>query len=351
MKQKNKIFIAIIFLIGCGLLYLLAPILTPFIFGALLAYLVDPLVCKLEHYHLSRVQSTVIVFFSLLILLIIAILLMVPVFQNQMNSLTDAIPNTVAWFQNTVFPWLKEYFGINEELINVDTLKSMLSDNISKAGGAADSIFKTILHSGFKIVEWAINLVLIPVVMFYLLCDWNKVLLGIRNLLPRKIEPRVVQLAKESDAVLSAFFRGQLLVMLALGIMYSLGLTLIGLQLGIIIGVTAGLASIVPYLGFIVGVIIASIAAAVQFGTFSSVLLVWLLFGGVHLIEHMFLTPKLVGGRIGLHPVAVIFAILAGGTLFGFLGVLLALPVASVVMVWVRYLYKRYKRSALYQQA
>jgi predicted PurR-regulated permease PerM len=350
MKQKNKVFFVIVAVLTCGLMYLLAPILTPFIFGALLAYLVDPLVCRLERYHLSRVLSTVIVFFSLLILLIILILLMIPVFQNQMASLSDAVPNTIAWFQNTVFPWLKEHFGINEELINVDTLKSMLSDNIGKAGSAADSIFKTILHSGFKIVEWAINLVLIPVVMFYLLCDWNKVLTGIQNLIPRKIEGRVVSLAQESDSVLSAFFRGQLIVMLALGIMYSVGLTVIGLQLGIIIGVTAGLLSIVPYLGFIVGVVIASIAAAVQFGTFNYVLLVWILFAAVHLIENMFLTPKLVGGRIGLHPVAVIFAILAGGTLFGFLGVLLALPVASVVMVWVRYLHKRYRRSTLYQQ-
>lgn len=350
MKQKNKFFIIAVILLTIGLIYLLAPMLTPFIFGALLAYLFDPLVCKLQKLRLSRVQSTIIVFFSLTFLLIICILLLIPLIQNQMDTLADAIPNTIAWFQNTVFPWLKEYFGINEELINVDTLKSMLSDNIGKAGGAADSLFKTILHSGFKLVEWSINLILIPVVMFYLLCDWNKVINGIRNLIPRKIEPRVANLAKESDLVLSAFFRGQLIVMLVLGVLYSVGLTAIGLQLGILIGVTSGLLSIVPYLGFIVGIVIASIAAAVQFGTFLPVVLVWVLFGVIHIFENMFLTPKLVGGRIGLHPVAVIFAILAGGTLFGFLGVLLALPVASVVMVWVRYLFKRYQRSTLYQQ-
>ena len=261
------------------------------------------------------------------------------------------IPNTIAWFQNTIFPWLKEYFGLNEEIINVNTLRSMLTDNITTAGGAANSLLKTVLHSGFKLVEWAINIILIPVVMFYLLCDWNSVINGVHNLIPRKIEPRVVKLAKESDAVLSAFFRGQLIVILALSVMYSVGLSLLGLQIGIIIGVTAGLLSIVPYLGFIVGVIIASIAAAVQFGTFSSVLVVWVIFGAIHLIENMFLTPKLVGDRIGLHPVAVIFAILAGGTLFGFLGVLLALPVASVIMVWVRYLHQRYRRSKLYYGA
>jgi predicted PurR-regulated permease PerM len=332
-----------------GLIYLLAPILTPFLFGAFLAYLADPLVVKLTERGLKRTLSATIVFLSLLIVLIAIILLLIPLIQNQTADLPNVIPNTLTWVQSTVLPWLKEHFGLDEGTLNTDTLKSMLSDNFSQASGAANSLLKTVLHSGVKLAEWAINLILIPVVMFYLLVDWNQVINGIHNLIPRKYEPRVVKLVKESDEVLSAFFRGQLIVILVLSILYSVGLSLLGLQIGILIGVTAGLMSIVPYLGFIVGVTIASIAASVQFGTFASVLCVWLIFGAIHLFENMFLTPKLVGDRIGLHPVAVIFAILAGGTLFGFVGVLLALPVASVIMVWARYLHQRYRRSNLYQ--
>jgi predicted PurR-regulated permease PerM len=349
MKQESKTLLYIV--VGaliCGLIYLLAPMLTPFLFGAFLAYLADPLVVKVQARGLPRVTSAVIVFFSLFVTLVILILLLIPLVQSQAANLPDMVPNTLNWVQNNILPWLKSHVGLDEGTINVDTLKSMVTDNLSQAGGAANSLLKTVLHSGVKIAEYAINLILIPVVMFYLLCDWNKVINGIHNLIPRKIEPRVVKLARESDEVLSAFFRGQLIVILVLSILYSVGLSLIGLQIGIIIGVMAGIVSIVPYLGFILGIIIASIAAAVQFGTFSSVLFVWLVFGSIHLFENMFLTPKLVGDRIGLHPVAVIFAILAGGTLFGFLGVLLALPVASVIMVWVRYLHRRYRRSKLF---
>jgi predicted PurR-regulated permease PerM len=350
MKQESRYLLSVLAAaVFCGLFYLLAPILTPFFFGAFLAYLADPLVVKLQDRGVKRTLAAVIVFFSLLVLLILLIILMIPLVQSQLATLPDVIPNTIAWFQNTIFPYLKEHFGLTENVINVDTLRSMVTDNITSAGGAANSVLKTLLHSGFKIVEYTINLILIPVVMFYLLCDWNSVINGIHNLIPRKYEPRVVKLAKESDAVLSAFFRGQLIVILVLSILYSVGLSIMGLQIGIIIGVMSGMLSIVPYLGFIVGVTLASIAAAVQFGEFSSVLIVWAIFGAIHLFENMFLTPRLVGDRIGLHPVAVIFAILAGGTLFGFLGVLLALPVASVIMVWVRYLHQRYRRSKLYQ--
>jgi predicted PurR-regulated permease PerM len=350
MRQECKVLLYIAVAVAVfGLIYLLAPILTPFLFGAFLAYLADPLVVKLHERGLKRSVSATIVFFGLLVILIILILLLIPLVQNQAADLPNVIPNTLTWLQTNVLPWLKEHVGLDEGTLNTDTLKSMLSDNFTQASGAANSLLKTVLHSGVKLAEWTINLILIPVVMFYLLLDWNKVITGIHNLIPRKYEPRAVKLAKESDEVLSAFFRGQLIVILVLSVLYSVGLSLLGLQIGIIIGVSAGLMSIVPYLGFIVGVVIASIAAAVQFGTFPSVLLVWLVFGAIHLFENMFLTPKLVGDRIGLHPVAVIFAILAGGTLFGFVGVLLALPVASVIMVWVRYLHQRYRRSNLYQ--
>jgi predicted PurR-regulated permease PerM len=351
MRKENKIFMIVLVIVAVGLLYLLKPILTPFFAGALLAYLADPLVNRFMKFHISRLTSSIIVFAILFSLLTLLILLMIPLIQTQIANLVDVGPNMVAWIQNTILPWLKDTFGITEDFVNIDTLKQALADNLTKAGGAAGWLVQEILHSGVKFLEIFVNLILVPVVTFYLLVDWNKFVVGIRNLIPRPQVATFVRLTKECDSVLGAFFRGQFLVMLALGIIYSVGLMLMGLQIGLLIGLIAGVLSIVPYLGFIVGIILASIAALVQFGSLYYVLLVCLLFGVGHLIDPMFLTPKLVGDRIGLHPVAVIFAILAGGCLFGFMGVLLALPVAAVVMVWLRYLHQRYKHSELYQQS
>jgi predicted PurR-regulated permease PerM len=193
------------------------------------------------------------------------------------------------------------------------------------------------------------NLVLIPVVTFYLLCDWERLVKGCKNLLPKKAAPTMIKLSIECDRVLGAFFRGQLLVMLFLAVFFSIGLSLIGINIGIILGILIGIISIVPYLGMIVGITASSIAAYVEFGTLQSVLLVWVVFGIGQFLESFIVTPRLVGDRIGLHPIVVIFAILAGGCLFGFFGVLLALPVAAVIMVWLRFLMKRYHESPLYQ--
>ena len=347
-SANNKLFfISVIVVIG-ALLYLLAPILTPFLGGALLAYLFNPLVNKLVKYRVPRVVAVAIVFLGLILTIVLLVFLVVPLIEDQLADFANELSKTLAWIQNTMLPWLMEKANV-QYTINTDTLKAALAENWSKAGGIVTWIWKTTLHSGFAVAAWLTNLLLIPVVMFYLLRDWNKVIKNIRDLLPRHIEPVVVELATECDTVLSSFFRGQLLVMISLGVIYSVGLTLVGVQVGIIIGLVAGLMSIVPYLGFIIGIIAASIAAFTQFGTMSSVLLVWLVFIIGQSLESSFLTPKLVGHRIGLHPVAVIFSVLVGGSLFGFFGVLLALPVAAVIMVCLRFLNRRYRASPLYQ--
>lgn len=329
------------------LFYLLAPILTPFLIGALLAYLVDPLVTQLMRLHLPRLLSVIIIFSLLFLVLTLLVLLLIPLIQTQIQNLMDALPNIIAWIQDTALPWLSSQFGIHEP--SATSLKTTLVEHLAKPGDNGGNFFNTVLHSGFVLVESLVHLVLIPVVTFYLLLDWKKVIRGVRNLIPRRIEPTTVKLIKECNSVLSAFFRGQLIVMLTLGIFYSTGLTLLGLRIGLILGLIIGMISIVPYLGVITGIIVASIAAYVQFNTFSAVLMVWLLFVIGHLLENMYLTPKLVGNRIGLHPVTVIFSVLAGGKLFGFFGVLLALPAAAVIMVWLRYLIKHYRASHLYQ--
>lgn len=347
-KTFNKVFAVILGLIFITLLYFLSAILTPFLIATLLAYLANPLVEKLTHWRMPRLLSVIIVFLGIIFVIVISVLLLVPLIQDQITRLIEVIPSIVTWSQDQVMPWINKNFGVNQ-VINVTTLKQSLTANWAKAGGVATWILTTIFYSGLAIIAFFVNLVLIPVVTFYLLRDWKIVLKNARSLLPRHIEPTVVKLAVQCDEILSAFFRGQLLVMLTLGVIYSIGLSMIGLQIGLMIGFIAGLVSIVPYLGFIIGVTSASVAAYAQFGTLSAVSLVWLVFAIGQSLESTLLTPKLVGGRIGLHPVAVIFAVLAGGSLFGFFGVLLALPTASVIMVLLRFINQRYQHSRLYQ--
>ena len=195
------------------------------------------------------------------------------------------------------------------------------------------------------------NLILIPVVTFYLLRDWDRLVRGIHDLLPRNMEAEISQMASDIDKVLGAFFRGQLMVMFALGFIYTIGLSLVGIELAVLIGMGAGLLSIVPYLGSIVGVLVAAGAAIFQFQDAFHLVMVLLVFGVGQAAEGMYLTPKLVGDQIGLHPVTVIFAVLAGGQLFGFLGILLALPVAAALNVLVRHMHQAYRQSELYQSA
>lgn len=345
-QTRNMTGMVMLVVVLAAFFYFLAPILTPFLVAILLAYLVDPLIHKLMRLHLPRLLAVIVVFVFLFLLLTLLVLLLTPLIQDQITQLIEVIPAIVAWGQNTVLPWMKEYVG-TQDWMNVQTLKTTLVENWAKAGGAAGWFLKGLLHSGVAMVAWIVNLVLIPVVTFYLLRDWDKLIARFRGLLPKKIEPTVVKLAAECDSVLGAFFRGQFLVMCSLGVIYSLGLALLGLHIGLLIGFIAGLASVVPYLGFIVGVTTASIVAFVQFGTMTSVLFVFLVFAVGQMMESMFLTPKLVGNRIGLHPVAVIFSVLAGGTLCGFFGVLLALPVAAVILVMLRFAYRHYGRKTL----
>ncbi len=344
----NKFFIVLLAAIIFTVLYFLAPILTPFLVGILLAYLVNPVVNWLMRLHLPRILAVAIVFFALLFVITFAVLLIIPLIQTQIDHLIDVLPTFMAWIQNTAIPLIKEHFN-NDQFINVPLLKEQFSQNWLKAGGAAGWIVGAILHSGFTVLHALFNVLLVFVVTFYLLYDWQKVVDGLHDLLPRKYEPTIMKLVMECNDVLGAFFRGQLLVMLTLGTFYSIGLTLMGLQVGVVIGVMIGVLTVIPYLGTIVGLLTASIAIFIQFGSITAIIPVLLLFAVGQTLDGMFITPKLVGNRIGLHPVAVIFAVLAGGVLFGFFGVLLALPVASIIMVLIRFLRSYYYKSALYQ--
>ena len=327
--------------------WLLAPVLMPFVVAALLAYLGDPLVDRLEK-RMSRALAVTLVFVVMIVVVIAILLVLVPFIERQISNFLAQLPNWIAWFQTTAAPWLEAHFGISTDVLDTQQLIGALQANWKEAGGFATTVLAKVSKSGLTIVGWMLNIVLIPVVAFYLLRDWDIMVERIHALVPRSIEPVVARLARESDDVLGAFLRGQLSVMIVLGIFYGVGLWLVGISVGPLIGMIAGLISFVPYLGAITGVIMAVIAALVQYQDFTHVALVLVVFGIGQTLEGYVLVPRLVGEKIGLHPVAVIFAVLAGGELFGFLGVLLALPVASVLMVLLRYAHERYAASQLY---
>lgn len=331
-----------------GVIYLLAPILTPFVVGALLAYLGDPLADRLETWKMSRTTAVVIVFFVMLMVFVAVLLLLIPALESQVARLIGDLPRYLEWIRDIAIPWLEKRLGLELGTIDAGRFVDLVKQDWQRAGGFAASLAGSITRSGAAILAWAMNFLLVPVVAFYLLRDWDRIVAQIGDLLPRRWVPTAARLARESDEVLSAFLRGQLSVMVALGGIYSLGLWLVGLNTALVIGMTAGMISFVPYLGTFVGLVLGVLAALVQFHDLWHPGWVLAVFGVGQMLEGMVLTPLLVGDKIGLHPVTVIFAVMAGGHLFGFLGILLALPVASVIMVLLRHVHDLYKESELY---
>ncbi|WP_136678793.1 AI-2E family transporter [Neptunomonas sp. XY-337] len=345
---SQKWFLLIVVAAVSFLFYLLGPILSPFLVGALLAYLTDPMADRLEEIGASRTSAVIIVFIVLGAFFSLAVLMVLPKLGQQIQLMMQQIPQVIDLFENKVFPALQTYLGTDAQIGDFSMIKTLIAGNWEETGNIMTQLAKSVTKSSLAVMGWIANLLLIPVVTFYLLRDWDVMMAKIGRLLPRNIEPKVTMLAIESDEVLGAFIKGQLLVMLALGTVYAVGLWLVGVNLALLLGMLAGLASIVPYMGFIVGIVASGVAAYMQFQDPIILLWVGVVFGIGQALEGMVLTPLLVGDRIGLHPVAVIFAIMAGGQLFGFVGILIALPVAAVIMVFLRHLHDGYKRSHLY---
>ncbi len=329
-------------------LYALSPILSPFLIAATLAYMGDPLADWLESKKVNRTVAVVIVFLLFTLLGFLFVLMMLPMLKQQVELVASKTPVALELIKTDVIPWINEKVGTEAGSFDVSSIEQKITEQISSNTSIIASVFKSITSSGLALFAWLGNLVLIPVVTFYLLRDWDGLVDKVYALFPRKTAPVVKLLASECDDVLSAFMRGQLMVMFALGCIYAVGLWIVGLDLALLVGMIAGIASIVPYLGFIIGIIFAVVAALIQFGDPSVLLWIGLVFAIGQMLEGMVLTPLLVGDKIGLHPVAVIFAILAGGQLFGFVGVLIALPVAAVAMVMLRHAHDKYVNSMLY---
>ncbi|MEW6645743.1 MAG: AI-2E family transporter [Pseudomonadota bacterium] len=350
MTESQKWLALAVLTLGGVLLYLLAPVLAPFATAAILAYIGNPLVELLARWRLSRTVAVAVVFLALALLGVLLVLVLVPMLERQLVLLAAKLPTLLDWLQQQALPWLQTRLGL-AETPDLGAIKGYVAEQWQSAGGLAARLLASVSRSGLALLGWLANLLLVPVVAFYLLRDWQRLLDWLHELLPRRVEPEVVKLVRAVDEVLGAFFRGQLLVMLALGLIYTLGLWLIGLDLALLIGMLAGLVSFVPYLGLIVGVFAAGIAALLQFHELLPLLYVLAVFGVAQVLEGMVLTPWLLGERIGLHPVAVIFAVMAGGQLFGFLGILLALPVAAMALVLLRYAHQHYLDSRLYSAA
>ena len=330
------------------LLYLLAPILTPFLISAFLAYIGDPAVDRLETIKFSRTTSVAFVFFLMLIIGLSFILIVFPLIEDQIRRLIIRLPEMIDWVQSDFIPWLSQRFGLDPGTTDLSGIKQSLAGHWQTLGSIAGKFITKISASGQLILLWFSYILLIPVVTFYLLRDWDLLVARIRELIPRKYEAVISRLAKDCDAVLAEFFRGQLLVMFAQGVFYSIGLWIVGLEFSLLIGLTAGIVSFVPYLGVIVGIIVAGIAAFMQFHDFIPIIYVLIVFGAGQMLEGMVLSPLLIGDRIGLHPVAVIFAVMAGAQLFGFFGMLIALPVAAIITVLLRHFHEQYLNSNLY---
>ncbi len=290
---------------------------------------------------LPRTLAVVVVFGATLVLVTVSLVVLLPMICRQLAAFAGKLPQYLDWVQRSLLPALQAW--LDQPLpVDFNDLRGTIVAHWQEIVHVARNALGNIVTSSFRFGAWLVNLFLVPIVAFYLLLDWDKVLTNVRELIPPRSRPTILRLVRETDEVLGSFLRGQLLVMLCLAIFDSIGLLLIGLDLALPIGILAGLVSFVPFMGFIVGFGAAAVAAYLQFQ--DPVVLAWvaLVFVVANVLEGYVLSPRLVGSRIGLHPIAVIFAVLAGGALFGFLGVLLALPAAAVLKVWLRHLHQQY---------
>lgn len=325
----------------CGwLLWLLAPVLTPFVAAALLAYIGDPLADRLQKLRLPRTLAVIAVFILTLLCLALLLLLVVPLIQTQVGALLDALPGIIAQVEEVWLPRISGFIGV--EPGDDVGIAAFLDRYRDMAGSWGAKILLSLSRSGGMLAAAVFSVFLVPILTFYLLRDWDLIMARFGSLVPARHRETVFRLAGDTDDVLGAFLRGQLLVMFALAVIYALGLSLVGLEFAIAIGVVAGLVSFVPYLGFVIGIALAALTVVMEPDPLLRLVGVIATFSIAQMIEGSFLTPKLVGDRIGLHPVIVIFAVAAGGQLFGFFGILLALPAAAVLSVLVRFMYGRY---------
>ena len=350
-RTLKRIFILAGIALILWVLYLLKTLVLPFVGAFLVAYLFSPLVDKLHKIGLPRWLSISAVFIGIGVVITLAFWYLVPLVWEQLMYAKNSIPSGIHWANYKFLPWLSDSFNLVPMELDVDQISAAIMEYV-QTNYSADSIqamIAKLAQSGLNFIQIGGTVVLIPIIAFYFLLDWDRMLDSFRRLIPRRHEEQTLVIVKECHSVLGAFVKGQFLVMVLLGVVYAMGLQLIGLEVGLIIGMVAGLCSIIPYLGFAVGIIAAVIASLFQFGIdWMQLLLVGVVFMIGQAVEGYILQPFLLGDKIGLSPVAVVFAVLAGAQLGGILGMLIALPVAAVIVVLLRHAREFYENSPMY---
>ena len=330
-----------------AILYLLSPILAPFLAGAIFAYILNPLVGRIVGRRVNRIVAVVLVLLLCLVALVALVLVVLPLFAKEFGMMSERLPAFLDWLNRVAAPWLAQRLGRDVQF-DLGTLKQLLGDAFQSNQDLAPKLLGSARIGGMALLGIVINVLLIPVVLFFLLRDWPGIVARAEHLIPRHQIDRARIILSEIDAVLAEFLRGQLLVMLVMSVFYVTALWLAGLEFALPIGLLTGMLVFIPYVGAIAGFALGTISALLQFGSLPELAWVWLAFVAGQMLEGMVVTPWLVGERIGLHPVAVIFALLAFGQLFGFFGILLALPASAVLLVALRHLRRAYLESSLY---
>ena len=352
--QRQTLLWAAVAALFVAVLILLGPVLTPFAAGAVLAYALEPSVRWQSRHRVPRPLAVVLTILITLLVISAIALILIPIVQKEFAQIRTQLPgllaSLLAGLSERLLPWLHDTFGLNVSL-DANSVRTWLTQHLASSGDDLAAMMFDYLKSGSSAVLQILGLVfLVPVVLFYLLLDWPSLIDRIHQLIPPRWRESVHRFTSETDSLLGQYLRGQLLVMLALAIYYSAGLLLGGFELWLPIGVLTGLLIAIPYLGFATGLVFALIAGMLQFGPLRGLVTVAIVYGAGQVIEGFFLTPRLVGKRIGLHPLAVILALLSFGLLFGFVGVLLALPLAAVLSVGLRRLRGTFLRSDFFSR-
>jgi len=330
-------------------LYMFSDILLPFVAGMVLAYFLDPVADRLQRLGLSRVMATVVILITFVVVLVLAFVILVPVLATQMSEFAGKLPEYLTRLQALITSfdpqWLEQRFGVDAA-----SLKEGLNSVLTSGFGLLTTVFTSIWSSGVALVSVVSLFVVTPVVAFYMLLDWDRMVATVDSWVPRDHVKTVRAIATDINTATAGFVRGQGTLCLVLGAMYAIGLTLTGLNFGILIGLFAGLISFIPYVGSMTGLVLAVGVAFVQFWPdWTMVVAVAAVFFIGQFIEGNILSPKLVGKSVGLHPVWLMFSLFAFGALFGFVGLLIAVPAAAAVAVLVRFAISRYLESPLYK--
>jgi predicted PurR-regulated permease PerM len=346
---QRRAFIWVAIALGLGiLLWLLSPVLTPFLLGAILAYILQPGVAWMVRRRVPRSLAALLMMLLFTLALTIMILLVLVVIQKEGPQLKLQVPVLFAHVSAWLQPKLA-MLGLADSL-DFASIRDLVTGQLE---GSAQTIalyaWTSIRTSGNVMITVIGNVVMVPLVLFYLLYDWNRMLARLEGFVPRRWLDKTMQLARDMDRMLSQYLRGQLLVMAVLAVFYAIALTIAGFEIALPVGIFTGVAVFIPYIGYATGLALALLAALLQFGDWYGFGAVAVIYGFGQILESFFLTPRLVGERIGMHPLAVIFALLAFGQLFGFFGVLLALPVSAILSVALRELRQGYLSSTLYK--